>query len=64
MCCGGSGISHVNDAGFWLVNQYYGMTVPVKPSRVADDHEGIDLHSRLSHSVGGSSVLMIEARRA
>ncbi len=28
VCCGGSGISHVNDAGFWLVNQYYGMTVP------------------------------------
>jgi H+/gluconate symporter-like permease len=28
VCCGGSGISHVNDAGFWLVNQYFGMTVP------------------------------------
>ena len=21
-------ISHVNDAGFWMVNQYFGMTVP------------------------------------
>ena len=21
-------LSHVNDAGFWLVNQYFGMTVP------------------------------------
>jgi H+/gluconate symporter-like permease len=20
--------SHVNDAGFWIVNQYFGMTVP------------------------------------
>jgi gluconate transporter len=28
VCCGGSGISQVNDAGFWLVNQYFGMTVP------------------------------------
>ena len=28
VCCGGTMISHVNDAGFWLVNQYMGMTVP------------------------------------
>jgi gluconate transporter len=28
LCCGGSGASHVNDSGFWLVNQYFGMTVP------------------------------------
>ena len=21
-------LSHVNDAGFWIVNQYFGMTVP------------------------------------
>ena len=21
-------LSHVNDAGFWLVNQYFGLTVP------------------------------------
>lgn len=28
LCCGGSSLSHVNDAGFWLVNQYFGMTVP------------------------------------
>jgi gluconate transporter len=28
LCCGGTGLSHVNDAGFWIVNQYFGMTVP------------------------------------
>jgi gluconate transporter len=28
VCLGGSAISHVNDAGFWIVNQYFGMTVP------------------------------------
>jgi H+/gluconate symporter-like permease len=28
VCCGGTMISHVNDAGFWIVNQYFGMTVP------------------------------------
>jgi len=28
LCCGGSGFSHVSDSGFWLVNQYFGMTVP------------------------------------
>ena len=28
LCCGGSGFSHVSDSGFWLVNQYYGLTVP------------------------------------
>jgi gluconate transporter len=28
VCCGGTMISHVNDAGFWMVNQYFGMTVP------------------------------------
>jgi gluconate transporter len=27
LCCGGSGLSHVNDAGFWLVNEYFGMDV-------------------------------------
>jgi gluconate transporter len=27
VCCGGSGFSHVSDSGFWLVNQYFGMTV-------------------------------------
>ena len=21
-------MSHVNDAGFWMVNEYFGMTVP------------------------------------
>ncbi len=28
LCCGGSGFSQVSDSGFWLVNQYFGMTVP------------------------------------
>ena len=28
VCCGGTILSHVNDAGFWLVNQYFGMSVP------------------------------------
>ena len=28
LCCGGTMLSHVNDAGFWIVNQYFGMTVP------------------------------------
>lgn len=28
LCCGGTALSHVNDAGFWLVNQCLGMTVP------------------------------------
>jgi gluconate transporter len=27
LCCGGSGFSHVSDSGFWLVNQYFGLTV-------------------------------------
>ena len=28
LCCGGSAFSHVSDSGFWLVTQYYGLTVP------------------------------------
>ena len=28
LCCGGTILSHVNDAGFWLVNESFGMTVP------------------------------------
>ena len=28
LCTGGCGFSHVTDSGFWLVNQYFGMTVP------------------------------------
>ena len=28
LCCGGTLLSHVNDAGFWIVNEYFGMTVP------------------------------------
>ncbi len=27
LCCGGTACSHVNDSGFWMVNQYFGMTV-------------------------------------
>ncbi|HEY3457199.1 MAG TPA: gluconate:H+ symporter [Bryobacteraceae bacterium] len=27
ICCGGTSISHVNDAGFWIVKEYMGMTV-------------------------------------
>ncbi len=27
ICCGGTMISHVNDAGFWIVKEYLGMTV-------------------------------------
>ena len=27
LCCGGTAGSHVNDSGFWMVNQYFGMTV-------------------------------------
>jgi gluconate transporter len=28
LCCGGTAFSHVSDSGFWLVNQYFGLTVP------------------------------------
>ena len=28
LCAGGTCLSHVNDAGFWIVNEYFGMTVP------------------------------------
>lgn len=28
LCCGGTMLSHVNDAGFWMVKEYFGMTVP------------------------------------
>ncbi len=28
VCCGGTALSHVNDAGFWTVNHYLGLTVP------------------------------------
>ncbi len=28
LACGGTMLSHVNDSGFWIVNQYLGMTVP------------------------------------
>ena len=27
LCCGGTAFSHVNDSGFWLVNQCFGMSV-------------------------------------
>jgi H+/gluconate symporter-like permease len=28
LSAGGTILSHVNDAGFWIVNEYFGMTVP------------------------------------
>ncbi len=28
LCCGGTAFSHVNDSGFWMVNQYFSLTVP------------------------------------
>jgi len=28
VACGGTMLSHVNDSGFWIVNQYLGLTVP------------------------------------
>jgi len=28
VCCGGTILSHVNDAGFWMVKEYFGMSVP------------------------------------
>jgi len=28
VCAGAAAVSHVNDAGFWIVNNYFGMTVP------------------------------------
>lgn len=28
LCCGGTSFSNVNDSGFWMVNQYFGLTVP------------------------------------
>ena len=28
LCCGGSAFSHVSDSGFWMVTQYFGLTVP------------------------------------
>jgi len=27
LCCGGTAFSHVSDSGFWMVNQYFGMSV-------------------------------------
>jgi H+/gluconate symporter-like permease len=27
LCCGGTSLSIMNDAGFWIVNQYFGLTV-------------------------------------
>jgi H+/gluconate symporter-like permease len=28
LCCGGVSLSHVNDSGFWMVNQYFGLSIP------------------------------------
>jgi hypothetical protein len=37
VCCGGTMLSHVNDVGFWMVNQYFGMTVPQTPGSWSDE---------------------------
>src|SRR6185437_15100870 len=29
LCCGGSACSQVSDSGFWMVSQYFGLSVPV-----------------------------------
>jgi gluconate transporter len=29
LCCGGSACSQVSDSGFWMVTQYFGLSVPV-----------------------------------
>jgi gluconate transporter len=28
LCCGGSAFSHMSDSGFWIVSQYFGLSVP------------------------------------
>ena len=28
LCCGGSAFSHMSDSGFWMVAQYFGLSVP------------------------------------
>jgi gluconate transporter len=28
LCCGGSAFSHMSDSGFWMVSQYFGLSVP------------------------------------
>jgi H+/gluconate symporter-like permease len=29
LCCGGSACSQVSDSGFWMVSQYFGLSVPI-----------------------------------
>ena len=54
VCCGGTILSHVNDAGFWIVNQYFGMSVP-------DTLRSWSVMKVLTSIVGFSLVLAAQA---
>ena len=54
LCCGGSGFSHVSDSGFWLVNQYFGMSV-------ADTLKSWTAMKILSSFLGLAIVLLMQA---
>ncbi len=54
LCCGGSGFSHVSDSGFWLVNQYFGMSV-------ADTLKSWTAMKVLSSFLGLAIVLLMQA---
>ncbi len=54
LCCGGTGPSLVNDAGFWIVNQYYGLTV----SQTFKAWTGMKM---ISAVVGFGIVLLLDA---
>ena len=54
LCCGGTSFSHVNDSGFWLVNQYFGMSV-------ADTLKSWTAMKVVSSLVGLAIVLLAQA---
>ena len=54
LCCGGTAFSHVNDSGFWIVNQYFGM----KPSDTLKSWTAMKIVSSL---VGLAIVLTAHA---
>jgi gluconate transporter len=54
LCCGGTGPSHVNDSGFWIVNQYFGMSV-------AQTMKSWTVMKVISGFVGLAIVLAIQA---
>ncbi|MGO9260942.1 MAG: gluconate:H+ symporter [Bryobacteraceae bacterium] len=54
LCCGGTAFSHVNDSGFWMVNQYFGMTVP-------QTLKSWTVMKMISSAVGLSIVLALHA---